>query len=170
MTKVLIVSDSHGSAAVLQELKERHGTSTDLFIHCGDSELQPTDEAIVGFAAVKGNCDYKGSFPEDLVQEAGGRRILITHGHLYSVKTSLNSLSYRTAEVEADIVCFGHSHILGAEQINGKLFINPGSILLPRSRREKTYVILTLEKDSAILDVFDFDNGELPELRQIFPF
>ena len=40
-------------------------------------------------------------------------------------------------KVGAQVACFGHSHVLGAELIDGVLFINPGSILLPRQRVEK---------------------------------
>ena len=45
------------------------------------------------------------------------------------------------------ILCFfGHSHILGAEMINGTLFLNPGSFLMPRGRRERTYALVQKEK------------------------
>ena len=40
------------------------------------------------------------------------------------------NLKYKAEEVNADIVCFGHSHVLGAEVIDGRLFLNPGSIRL----------------------------------------
>lgn len=37
MTSVLITSDSHGLTKELEEMKEKH--TVDLYIHCGDSEL-----------------------------------------------------------------------------------------------------------------------------------
>lgn len=47
------------------------------------------------------------------------------------------SLTYRAKELNAQIVCFGHSHILGAEMMDHILFINPGSLLKPRGHKEK---------------------------------
>ena len=55
MGKVLIVSDSHGSLELLQELKRRHREDVDVMIHCGDSELSEQDDAIAGFITVSGN-------------------------------------------------------------------------------------------------------------------
>jgi len=168
MSKILIVSDSHGSTEILDVLKEKHAIEVDQMIHCGDSELSEENESIKGFATVKGNCDFFGDFPEETMIEVDGYKILVVHGHLYSVKSSLLSLSYRAAEAGANIVCFGHSHLLGAEKIQDVLFINPGSVRLPRGRREKTYVILELNDEKAILHVYDFDRGEMGALTQEF--
>ena len=168
--KVLIVSDSHGLTTVLEKLKDKHQDEVDHFIHCGDSELKGDDPAIVPFVAVRGNCDIDERFPEEIVKKVGNRTLLITHGHRYSVKTNLMALSYRAKEVDADIACFGHSHQLGAEMVHGTLYINPGSIRLPRGRRERTYVILTILESAYQLNVYDVDRGEIKELTQLFPF
>jgi uncharacterized protein len=168
MSKILIVSDSHGSTELLNEIKEKHASEVDQMIHCGDSELSEDNESISGFTAVKGNCDFYGNFPEEALVEVDGYKILVVHGHLYSVKSSLLSLSYRAEETGANIVCFGHSHLLGAEKIQEVLFINPGSIMLPRGRRERTYVILELKDGKAVLQVYDFDSGEMGSLTQEF--
>ncbi len=168
MSKILIVSDSHGSTELLEELKSRHASEVDAMIHCGDSELEKEDEALAGFTVVKGNCDFFGDFPEEALLEIDGYRIFVTHGHLHSVKSNLLSLSYRAEEAGASIICFGHSHLLGAEIIGGSLFINPGSIRLPRGRRERTYVILELKQGRAYLRVYDHDRGEITSLSQEF--
>nr|WP_295972798.1 metallophosphoesterase [uncultured Bacillus sp.] len=168
--KVLIVSDSHGFTFELDKLVREHKNEVELFIHCGDSELIADHPALIKYVTVRGNCDNDERFPEDIVVTAGDRRILITHGHRYSVKSSLMKLSYKAREADVDIVCFGHSHQLGAEMIYGTLFINPGSIRLPRGRRERTYVILDVLEDVCRLQVFDYDKGEISELEQIFSF
>jgi uncharacterized protein len=168
MTKILIVSDSHGSTELLELLKERHAEEVDQMIHCGDSELSDDQPSMDGFTAVKGNCDFFGDYPEEALLEVTGYKILVVHGHLYSVKSSLVSLSYRAEETGAKIVCFGHSHLLGAEMIGDVLFINPGSVRLPRGRRERTYVILELKDGDAFLHVYDFDQGEMDALKQEF--
>lgn len=167
MKKAVIVSDSHGLKRELELIKEKHKDG-DLFIHCGDSELEESDPAIAGFHTVKGNCDYYGDFPDEIVHELGGWRFFVTHGHLFSVKRSLMALLYRAHETESQIICFGHSHMLGAEVVHNKLFINPGSIRQPRGRRERTYVVLHLDGDQIDFRVFDLEKGELLDLRQSF--
>jgi uncharacterized protein len=168
MTKILIVSDSHGSTELLDELKQRHAAEAEVMLHCGDSELSLDDESISGFTVVKGNCDFYGDFPEEAELNVDGYKILVLHGHMHSVKSSLLSLAYRAEEAGANIVCFGHSHLLGAEMIGSTLYINPGSIRLPRGRRERTYVILDLQEGKSTLHVYDFDRGEMNELKQEF--
>jgi uncharacterized protein len=168
MSRVLVVSDSHGLTTELNVLRERHLDEVELFIHCGDSELMPDDPAISGYLTVLGNCDFGGGYPLETTAEAGGRKFFLTHGHRYSVKSSLLNLKYKAKEVNADIVCFGHSHILGAEVIEGTLFLNPGSIRLPRERFEKTYVILDLHGDTIKMSVFESNGNEITELAREF--
>ena len=167
MSKVLVVSDSHGLTRELEIVKERHLNEVDLMIHCGDSELMSDDKAMNGYLGVMGNCDY-GGYPLETTTKISGWKFFITHGHRYSVKTSLMNLSYKAAEVGANIVCFGHSHILGAEVIGGTLFLNPGSIRMPRERMEKTYVILELLADKIKMSVYDISGRELEDLAYEF--
>lgn len=164
MSKVLVVSDSHGLTRELEVLRERHVNEVDLMIHCGDSELMADDKSIGGYLTVMGNCDFGGSYPLETTTEIAGRKFFVTHGHRYSVKSSLMNLKYKAAELGADIACFGHSHVLGAEVIGDTLFLNPGSIRLPRERFEKTYVILDLLEEKIKLSVFDISGQELKDL------
>lgn len=168
MTKILIVSDSHGQTKELDRVKQKHQNEVDLMLHCGDSELMANHPSIQGFVTVRGNCDYEENFNEQIVEEIGSVKIFLTHGHLYSVKTSLLNLLYRAREHHVQIVCFGHSHELGAEMVDGVLFINPGSLRLPRGRTERTYVILEIENLEATLKVFEYDKGEINGLRRVF--
>ncbi|WP_078379492.1 metallophosphoesterase [Sutcliffiella halmapala] len=140
--KVVIVSDNHGQKEVLQQIKTRHHEDVDHFIHCGDSELPLKSGEMNGFDAVRGNCDFDSNYPEQLTKKIEENRLFVTHGHLYQVKSSLLPLRYAAEEVGANVVCFGHSHIAGAEYLDGILFVNPGSIALPRMTRDKTYAII----------------------------
>ncbi|MCB5933449.1 metallophosphoesterase [Caldibacillus thermoamylovorans] len=158
--KVLICSDSHGLKEELIQLKKTH-PDMDYYIHCGDSELVKDHSAIQGYHVVRGNCDFGNDFPERDLIAAGNERIFITHGHRDHVKTSLMNLHYRAIEQNATIVCFGHSHVLGVENIEGILFINPGSIALPRMRKERTYVILEINGASKTVHVYEYGHGEL---------
>ncbi|MGD6832016.1 metallophosphoesterase [Sutcliffiella halmapala] len=140
--KVLVVSDNHGQTDVLQQLKARHQDEVEHFVHCGDSELPSDSAAMEGFYAVRGNCDFDSGYPQQLIKEVANNRLFIAHGHLHQVKSSLMPIKYAAEEEEANIVCFGHSHIAGAEYTGGILFVNPGSISLPRMTRDKTYAII----------------------------
>lgn len=166
--KILIVSDSHGLTEELQEIKARYKHEVQMMIHCGDSELQADEEVLENFVVVQGNCDFIGTFPEDIVKDVGGLRIFITHGHRYGVKSTLLNLSLRAQETAAKIVCFGHSHFLGAEMIDDILYINPGSIRLPRGRTEKTFVILEVNESEMTLHIHDLTHGKLDKLTQVF--
>ncbi|WP_020153774.1 metallophosphoesterase [Caldibacillus debilis] len=167
--KILIVSDSHGLQRELEELKKRH-RDAELFIHCGDSELEKDDPAIQGFHVVRGNCDFHNGFPEQLLLSVKDKKIFVTHGHLYQVKTNPLNVYYKARESGADIACFGHSHRLGAEMADGVLLINPGSVRLPRGRSEKTYVVLEIGEDHYLVRVYEYLGKELEDLRQTFPF
>ncbi|MGE6629032.1 YfcE family phosphodiesterase [Bacillus sp. NPDC077027] len=164
--KILIISDSHGLTDELGHIAKRHEGEVDLMIHCGDSELETDHPALKGYKTVKGNCDFIGDFAEELLLPLdGGRKLFLTHGHLHGIKQSLLQVYYRAEELGATVICFGHSHIPGSELIKGKLLINPGSIHLPRVRKEKSYAILTLDKTNAHVQFFTDEGQPIKELE-----
>jgi uncharacterized protein len=166
--KVLIMSDSHGLTHEVNLIKERHRDEVDAMIHCGDSELLLTAPEMKDFFAVRGNCDYDKSYPDECLEEIGGLRFFIAHGHLYNVKMTLMNLAYKGEETNADIVCFGHSHIAGSELVNGRLFINPGSIRLPREIRDKTYTILEHKDQEIKVTFYNAEGNKVENLCQTY--
>jgi putative phosphoesterase len=78
------------------------------------------------------------------------------------------NLTYRAKERDAKVVCFGHSHIAGAEKIDQTLFINPGSIRLPNRRKERTYAILHYEENKATVNFYDHEGNEVKDLTNSF--
>ncbi|WP_010099034.1 metallophosphoesterase [Ornithinibacillus scapharcae] len=159
MTKVVIMSDSHGLTREIEAIKTRE--QADYVFHCGDSELNESAKELDGVLTVAGNCDFYGDFPNEQRKEIDGLTFFVVHGHLHNVKMNLMNLSYRAEEIGADIVCFGHSHIAGAEKISNRLFLNPGSIRLPRMRAEKTYAVLKWETQEEIEVNYYMVTGEL---------
>ncbi|WP_226583517.1 metallophosphoesterase [Halobacillus litoralis] len=159
MPKVLILSDTHGLTDEVLEIKERH-LDVDARIHCGDSELAYGSKELEGFHYAKGNCDFESEMENEQVVRVGELTILATHGHLFQVKSTLMPLSYKAEEVGAQVACFGHSHIAGAEKVKDTLFINPGSARLPRDREEPTYAILEWETLDEVHLQFYHVNGE----------
>src|SRR5690625_3259551 len=124
MERVLILSDSHGLTNEITKIKERHQCGH--VIHCGDSELEHDHPALKNVTTVKGNCDFdpKLKYIESL--EIGAIQFFITHGHLYDVGINLQSLYDSASENGVQVVCYGHTHVAGAEKMNGILLINPG--------------------------------------------
>lgn len=139
--KLLIMSDTHSNSKTMEQVIQYHH-EVDAVIHCGDSELDYSYFEDKQIHVVKGNCDFDTSFPNEVIFKVKNETIYVTHGHLYQIKSTLMPLYYRAQEVQASIVCFGHSHLLGAEVNNGILFVNPGSLHLPRGRKEKSYAIV----------------------------
>ncbi|KGR83330.1 metallophosphoesterase [Lysinibacillus odysseyi] len=162
--KLLIMSDTHGDAEVISRVCSYY-PEAEAVIHCGDSELPYDHEALEGIERVRGNCDHGTDFPEEKVFQIDRTTIFVTHGHLFNVKSSILSLTYRAKELGADICCFGHSHILGAEKINNTLFINPGSLLKPRGREEKTFVVVEIEEASYVVNCYTDDHELLKTMR-----
>ncbi|MBC5637548.1 metallophosphoesterase [Ornithinibacillus sp. BX22] len=161
MPKVVIMSDSHGLTKEIAMIRERENAP--YIFHCGDSELNERAKELEGVFTVSGNCDLYGEFPNEIIKEINGLTFLVVHGHLHNVKMNLLNLSYRADEVNADIICFGHSHIAGLEKVSGKLFLNPGSIRLPRMRTEKTYCVLEWEERDRIAVMYRTVEGKIVE-------
>ncbi|WP_226667140.1 metallophosphoesterase family protein [Metabacillus litoralis] len=166
--KVLLISDSHGLTSEVDMIKDRHEEEVELMLHCGDSELLDTNKELSSFRGVKGNCDFGSDLPNEIIEDINGKTLYMTHGHLYNVKMTLMSLKYRAEEVNAKIVCYGHSHIAAAELIDGILFINPGSIRLPLQRRQKTYAIVEVNASHTKVIFYDVNGEEIQELSNEF--
>lgn len=139
--KIVVLSDTHGDANLIEQVYEQD-QDANAFFHCGDSELAYDDAHFHNMYRVKGNCDFDRNFADDLLVPVGERSIFMTHGHLYNIKMTLTPLDYKAQETGADIVLFGHSHLLGAEQIGDTLFLNPGSLLIPRGGNPKSYATI----------------------------
>src|SRR5699024_10801762 len=109
----------------------------------------------------KGNMDAVSSFPLTQTIQWGPFRLFMTHGHLYGVKRSLEELTAAAFQEQADIVLFGHSHIPFCQMKEGTVFLNPGSIALPKGPDlKKSYAILTYTPEE--LRVQYFDDRHLP--------
>lgn len=151
--KILVVSDTHGKNENLFELLRKE-KDIDYFVHCGDTDgLEDYIEefAKCNIVMVRGNCDYCSPLPACDTFTVCGRKIFVTHGHLYSVKSGLNRLIDTARENGADIVLYGHSHIPDYSFHNGVYLVNPGSLSEPRQPgRRHTYAIINISIDGKI--------------------
>lgn len=169
MMKILAVSDSHGKKDILNELASRYANKVDHFVHCGDSELSSSDLIWGIMTTVMGNCDYDYQLPDEYRFQAGDRTVLVVHGHLHSVRGSVAGLKQAAQQAKATLVFYGHTHIAKAEQEDGIVFINPGSISQPRGTlMEKTYCIVTLDGRSATVTYYNDRHQEMADMKRQF--
>lgn len=94
--------------------------------------------------AVRGNCDSDVDqmlldFPMmadyNLVLLPNGRRLFLTHGHLYN--------GDKHPRLRAgDVIVSGHTHLPVAEQKDELYLFNPGSITIPRGEYQASYGLL----------------------------
>lgn len=103
----------------------------DIVIHLGDgsAEAELLREALdVPVISIAGNGDSGSRAPREQLWECEGKRILLTHGDAYQVKSGLGRLRQRADEIGADAVLFGHTHKGVSEQHADLLMINPGAL------------------------------------------
>lgn len=147
--KILVVSDSHNYILNSQiERIKQHGIF-DMLIHCGDKYKDAEKFAdklnIEIIAQVPGNCDYMSDKPLILQEIIEGKKLVITHGHIHDVKTSIERLKSYAKEVNADAAIYGHTHCSQNEVIDNILYFNPGSTIYPKCGKESFGILEVTE-------------------------
>lgn len=130
MTKLLILSDSHGSTqAVRRILAAEKDADAVIFLGDGlhDLEQALTEAPKTRVYSVAGNCDFGALEPLDGLAAFDSVVIFYTHGHMYGVKYDLDTLAEAAAARGAEVALFGHTHIPLEEQHGTVLLFNPGS-------------------------------------------
>ena len=134
MVNIGIFSDSHGDLNSLSRLLYSMG-SLDAVLFLGDvardsdwlsAQLEHWP-APPEFYAVRGNNDLASGLPDELVVKIGGKRIFMTHGHLYHVRSGTEELVDRALECHAEVALYGHTHEAYVAAERGVLVINPGA-------------------------------------------
>lgn len=159
--KLMIASDIHGSAYYLRKLLERHRAEhPDKLLLLGDFLYHgPRNDLPEGYApkevidllngmkeellCVCGNCDTDVDqmvleFPilaDYCILYEQGHMIFATHGHKHN---SSNPPMLKPG----DILLHGHTHVPTAEEFDGKYYLNPGSVSIPKDGSEHSYLML----------------------------
>lgn len=139
MIRLAVISDTHN---VLQPQVMDIIKSCDGVIHAGDfareavlDELRQRSRVY----AVRGNNDraWAGALKDTLRFEIGGVRFFMTHDKR-NVDWNLNGV---------DIVIFGHSHKYFQENIDGRLWLNPGACGRPRFGGALSMAVLEIDEE-----------------------
>ena len=142
--RILVFSDSHKNVSDCTQVIENI-IGVDMILHAGDHALDAAwiqkcfPDIPVKY--VVGNCDTNIA-PAEMVIEAEGKRIFLTHGHLYSVKTQADyhSLIAAAKALNCDCAVFGHTHREVHLRQDGLVILNPGSI-----KHSHSYGVIEIE-------------------------
>ncbi|MGN0170006.1 MAG: phosphodiesterase [Lachnospiraceae bacterium] len=163
--KWLIASDIHGSAfycekllqAMEMEQAEKLILLGDLLYHGPRNALpkgyEPSKVAEMlnsikdKILAVRGNCDSEVDqmvlqFPmmaEYAVATVGGRNFYFSHGHKSDSEFGLPLLP-------GDALLCGHTHVPEYRLSDGRIYLNPGSVSIPKQDSYHGYILLSEEK------------------------
>lgn len=154
--KLFIISDIHGSYLQAKKAIDAFNlTNSDKLIVLGDLYYHgPRNKLPEGYnpmevskllneykdkiIAIKGNCDAEVDeyislfkFTPSYQMEFNNKKFLFAHGH----HPFENENQY-------DVIFSGHTHIKRNEKVNNTLYINPGSISLPKAIDSSNYVIV----------------------------
>ena len=111
--KILICSDSHTRLDYFQKVIDLE--EPEMIIFGGDHSTDAIDMSLVyseiPFKIVRGNTDYFDKDTRDIeIFEVNGKKVFLTHGHLFGVKSNLNEIEKKAVSENADICIFGHTH------------------------------------------------------------
>lgn len=131
--KILLASDSHRDIRYFMKVIEKEKPNLILFTgdHSDDALDLSSIYENIPFYIVKGNCDYYDNITKDtiIVDIEGMGKVMLTHGHLFSVKSTMNEIYAKAVLENVNYVIFGHTHIRHKSEFNNIIFINPGAIV-----------------------------------------
>ena len=168
--KLFVASDVHGSSFYVKAMVDKFmEEKADKLIILGDiynhgprnpfpKDYNPGEVASIlngikdKLIVVKGNCDSDVDklisdfhFIEDLCVFVDNKTILFTHGHVYN-KDSLPLTKF-------DALIYGHLHTGFIEKNDDGVFVNVGSVALPKNNTPNSYLII--ENNRLILKKLD---------------
>ena len=170
--KILVASDLHGSLAWTKKLLSVFEMGDfdkiillgDLYYH-GPRNPLPDEYDPMGvcerlnaladkLVAIRGNCDAEVDqmisdfkFKDEYAFELAGKKIFMSHGQNFNIE--------QFPDENFDVMFYGHFHVNFIKEQNGKVFVNPGSVSLPKNNTKNSYAII----DENGISVFDFEQN-----------
>ena len=177
--KWMIASDIHGSAYYCKKMIDQYkAESADRLLLLGDllyhgprndlpKEYAPKEVIAMlngmkdELFCVRGNCEAEVDqmvldFPvmaDYALFDLDTRTMFVTHGHIYNAE-NLPKLK------KGDLLLHGHTHIRMMEDRGEYIYLNPGSVSLPKQNQVNSYMVFedniftTKDLDGNVLEVF----------------
>ena len=158
--KYLVFSDIHGSEFFTKKIEELViKESPDNVILLGDLYYHgPRNPLTLGhnpmrvcesfnnmkdkILCIKGNCDAE---VDEMISEfemvpnleikIGGKRFFFTHGHKFNIDNEPNTYF--------DVLVYGHFHTGFIKEKDDRIFVNAGSISLPKNNTPNSFLVIT---------------------------
>ena len=165
--KIMFISDIHGISDNLRKIREKYKEFKcnklvvlgDIYNNYNyyDNNKEKVQEFLNDFKdnliCVRGNCDSLtdlydipiGPIKELDLIKTNNLDIYITHGHIYNEDNW---------DKENTILIQGHTHRPKISKKDNNIYINPGSISLPRGDNLPSYLVFN-EKEFIIYDILD---------------
>jgi len=153
--KLAILSDTHGNYPLAVKALESLG-QLDYIIHLGDTtEDAEMIELALGRELIKlsGNCDMSNKYPELITTTIADKKVLLSHGDRFMVKSGLNLIKQRAKQEKADMVLYGHTHRPAILNIDGIMFINPGT--MNKNASQWSFALISIDNDSITAETVD---------------
>ena len=147
-TNILVLSDTHGYIKAVTDLIDNYKNLVTHVIHLGDNSndmirFKHTNPHL-NFYDASGVNDPSSAQGIEQVIEIAGKKIFITHGHNYGVKTGLENIIYKAREIKVDACFFGHTHVQTSFTESGITFLNPGSPMFPAPDNPRGYALVRI--------------------------
>ncbi len=177
--KILFASDIHGSEYYTRKLTDKYRElSCDKMILLGDLLYHgPRNDLPKGYnpkgvikilndmsdeiISVRGNCEAEvdqmvldfSCMSDYFIMFEKGRMFFVTHGHLFNCENPPKLKS-------GDLLIHGHTHVRKIEKFKDNLYINPGSVSLPKENNPPTFMIY----EDGKFTIYDFEMKVLNEV------
>lgn len=167
--KYLVISDIHGIKKYGEKIIEIFNKEKadkiillgDLYYHGSMYELSQETLFVSHILnslkdkiiCIRGNCDNdidekisEFKFNDYIILNINGKNFFFTHGHKYNIYNIPSGI---------DVFIFGHLHTGFIKKVDNILYINSGSISLPRNNTKHSYLII--DDNNIILHDIDGD-------------
>ena len=177
--RLLFASDIHGSEYYTKMLLERYETlKCDKLFLLGDVLYHgPRNDLPEGYnpkgvisllnavsneiLCVRGNCEAEvdqmvlkfSCMSESMIFFERNRMLFITHGHKFNTKNP-------PLLKKGDVLIHGHTHVQTVEQFGDNLYINPGSVSIPKENNPPSFMVY----ENGKFTIYDFDMNILNEV------
>ena len=175
--KYLVVSDIHGSLFYANKITEiikkeqidklillgdlyYHGPSNNLPKEYNPMEVSKLLNGLKDMIlCVKGNCDAEVdemisefSFKENIELIIKNKKFMFTHGHKYNIDNKVENI---------DVLIYGHFHTGFIKKVDNVIYINSGSLSLPKNNTKNSYLII----DEEYIYLKDIDENEIDKVK-----
>ena len=177
--KILFASDIHGSECYAKKLVDKYcELNCNKMILLGDILYHgPRNDLPQGYnpkgvitllnamsdeiLCVRGNCEAEvdqmvldfSCMSDSMIMYEKGRMLFITHGHLFNKENPPKLKS-------GDVLIHGHTHVQTVERFGNNIYINPGSVSIPKEDNPPTFMIY----ENGKFTIYDFDMNVVNEV------